>query len=164
MNASDYAIQLQHNLEPHKFMWLWMKYVAGVNDTYHCTNCLRGKYGLLLSKHNLALAATSTLELDEQPTGSYAFIYVCGVLKRGYPRTNYPHNLHAVIRPCPGSVDEFQFENWRLRVTNGEFAPIPNEFDLPARYQILPPEFTRCRIFRWAVLSTLNTKNKTELE
>ncbi len=164
MNATDYTIQLQHNLEPHKFMWLWMKYVAGVNDMHHCTNCLRGKYGLLLSKHNLALAATPTLELDEQPMGSYAFIYVCGVLKRGYPRTNYPHNLHAVIRPCLGNVDDFQFENWRLRVTNGAFAPIPNELDLPARYQILPPEFTRCRIFRWAVLSTLNTKNKTAME
>jgi hypothetical protein len=149
-------IQLKHNLESDKFMWLWMKYVSGVNDQYHCTNCIRGKYGRLLSKHNLALPSTPTLNLDEQSSGSYSFIYICGVLKKGYPRTNYPHNLHAVIKPCSGSSDELQFENWILNATNGVFEPIPGEPDLPAKYRSLPPEFTTCRIFRWAVCSTLN--------
>jgi len=157
-------IQLKHNLESDKFMWLWMKYVSGVNDQYHCTNCLRGKYGTLLSKHNLALMSTPTLNLDEQSSGSYSFIYICGVLKKGYPRTNYPHNLHAVIKPCAGSSDEFQFENWNLVATNGVFVPIPGELELPPRYRRLPPEFTTCRIFRWAVCSTLNTDKKTNVE
>jgi hypothetical protein len=157
-------VELQHNLEPTNFMWLWMKYVSGVNHQYHCTNCLRGKYGKLLSKHNLALTTTPTLNLDEQSSGSYAFIYICGVLKKGYPRTNYPHNLHAVIKPSAGSNDELQFENWNLGVTNGVFEPIPGELDLPPRYRSLPPEFTTCRIFRWAVCSTLNTDKQTNPE
>lgn len=153
---STNLVQLQHNLEPERFKWLWMKYVTGVNDQYHCTNCLRGKYGRLLSKHNLDLKSTPCISLNEQPSDSYAFIYICGVLKKGYPRTNYPHNLHAVIKPCAESSDQLQFENWILGVTNGVFEPIPGEMELPALYRRLPPEFTTCRIFRWAVCSTLN--------
>ena len=38
-------VELCHNLEPDAFMWLWMKYVHGLNDRYHCTNCLRDWYG-----------------------------------------------------------------------------------------------------------------------
>ncbi|MCY2977214.1 MAG: hypothetical protein NTU79_00930 [Planctomycetota bacterium] len=163
-DTSSNPIELRHNLEPDRFMWLWMKYVAGVNDQYHCTNCLRGKYGKLLSKHNPALTSTPTLNLDEQFSGSYAFIYICGVLKKGYPRTNYSHNLHAVIKPCAGSIDAFQFENWELGVSNGVFERIPCELDLPARYRSLAPEFTTCRIFRWAVCSTLNAGKKTNVE
>jgi hypothetical protein len=94
----------------------------------------------------------------------FSYIYICGVLKKGYPRTNYPHNLHAVIKPCTGSIDEFRFENWRLGVTNGVFEPIPSELDLPPRYRSLPPEFTTCRIFRWAVCSTLNDDKKAIAE
>jgi hypothetical protein len=161
MSDTESAIQLHQNFEPARFMWLWMKYVSGVNDQYHCTNCLRGKYGKLLSKHNLALASNTTLILNEQFVDRYSFIYICGVHKKGYPRTNYPHNLHAVIRPSFGTADVFQFENWHLSVTNGVFQPIPNENDLPERYRSLPPEFTTCRIFRWAVCSTLNSDKKT---
>jgi hypothetical protein len=49
-------------------------------------------------------------------------------------------------------------------VTNGVFEPIPSESDLPKQYQTLPPEFTTCRIFRWAVCSTLNTNKNTNAE
>lgn len=144
-------IQLHHNLEPDKFMWLWMKYVTGVNDTKHCTNCLRGKYGKILSKHNDSLAARPKITLDEQPRDSFSAIYICGVIKKGYPRSNYIHNLHAVVRPSGGKSDTFQFENWELSVINGFFEPIPAETDLPSQYRYLPPSFTTCRIFRWAV-------------
>ncbi len=140
-----------------------MKYVTGVNDKYHCTNCLRGKYGKTLSKHNEQLATTSVVLLDEMPLESYSAIYVCGVINRDYPRTNYVHNLHAVIRPFQGQCDEFSFENWHLKVKNGFFDPIPSENDLPEQYRSLPLEFTTCRIFRWAVCSALNI-NMSEME
>jgi len=156
VNPPTNEIQLLHNLEPNEFKWLWMKYVTGINDEKHCTNCLRGKYGKLLSKHFPRLAATKTLTLDEQPLGSFAAIYICGVIKRGYPRSNYAHNLHTVIRKSMGNTDCFEFENWRLEVINGVFESIPGEQDLPTKYQELPPEFTTCRIFRWAVCSDLN--------
>jgi hypothetical protein len=97
------------------------------------------------------------------PLESYSAIYVCGVINRGYPRTNYVHNLHVVIRPSLGQCDEFSFENWHLNVKNGIFEPIPGENDLPEQYRSLPLEFTTCRIFRWAVCSTLNI-NMGEIE
>jgi hypothetical protein len=149
-------VRVSHNLKREKFKWLWAKYVIGVNDQKHCTNSLRGRYSRVLSKHNTALNSTPTLTMDEQPSGSYGFIYICGVISKGYPRTNYPHNLHAVIKPDLGSSDELQFEDWRLRVMNGVFQPIPSEHDLPQVYRSLAPEFTTCRIFRWAVCSALN--------
>jgi hypothetical protein len=133
-----------------------MKYVKGVNDKYHCTNCLRGRYGKNLSKHNDRLATTPVVLLDEMPLQSYSAIYICGVINRGYPRTNYVHNLHAVIRPSLGQCDEFSFENWRLKVKNGIFEPIPSVNDLPEQYRSLPLEFTTCRIFRLAVCSIQN--------
>lgn len=156
MNDLDCAIQLHHNLAPDKFMWLWTKYVTGINDRYHCTNCLRGSYGKRLSKHNPDLGITPTLVLDEQQLGSFSFLYICGVIKKGYPRSNYPNNLHAVIRPVAGQQDYFCFANWRLQVSNGVFEPIPAESELPERYRSLPPNYTTCRIFRWAVCSSLN--------
>ena len=146
-------IRLTHNFEPEKFMWLWMKYVTGVNDKKHCTNCLRGKYGKVLSTHNAQLKCSPLLTLDEQPLGTFSAIYVCGVIKNGYPRSNYEHNLHTVIKPAEGKTDEFRFENWHLKVTNGIFESIPSEADLPQRYRNLQPQFTTCRIFRWAVCS-----------
>ena len=154
------SIELQHNLEPEKFMWLWMKYVTGVNDQKHCTNCLRGPYGKVLSKHNAELTVSPVVALDELQEGSFSSIYICGVIKKGYPQSNYEHNLHAVIQPISGSRDTFEFENWRLSVTNGVFQPIPSEAELPEKYRSLPLEYTTCRIFRWAVCSELNKSDE----
>ena len=144
-------VELCHNLEPDAFMWLWMKYVHGLNDRYHCTNCLRGWYGKKLNKANPDLLDSPELVLDERPSDAYRAIYICGVYKRGYPKTNYPHNLHAAILPSDGARDTFVFENWRLEARNGLLLPIPAEVELPERYRSLPPEYTTCRIFRWAV-------------
>jgi len=151
---------LNHNLEPEKFMWLWTKYVTGINDQKHCTNCLRGPYGKILSKHNEELRASPVVVLDELQEGSFNAIYICGVIKKGYPRTNYEHNLHAAIQPMAGSNDSFLFENWRLTVTNGVFLTIPSEAELPERYRSLGPEYKTCRIFRWAVCSEINNSDQ----
>ncbi len=149
-------ISIIHNLEPQRFMWLWMKYVTGVNDGRHCTNCLRGKYGKLLSKHNQALMEMPELVLDEQPIESYSRIYICGVIKKGYPKSNYLHNVHAAIRLQIGASDLFEFENWTLKINNGILEAIPSELELPKQYRSLPRDYTSCRIFRWAVCSRLN--------
>lgn len=37
-------IEITHNFDPAQFIWLWSKYVTGLNDRYHCTNCIRGRY------------------------------------------------------------------------------------------------------------------------
>lgn len=117
----------------------------------------------MLSKHNPRLRESPVLVLDEAPMDSFDYIYICGVFKKGYPRSNYPHNLHAVIRPLENSSDTFSFENWNLSVTNGVFVPIPTIDQLPLTYKSLPDRFTTCRIFRWAVCSDLNTRQNANL-
>lgn len=148
----DCPIVLEHNLDPQRFMWLWAKYVRGVNDQKHCTNSLLGKYSHRLGGHNTDLQSTVRLVLDEFPPGTISAVYICGVAKQGYRNhENYPHNLHATILPQPGRRDMFSFENWLLKVENGVFDRIPALGELPEVYRKLPDEFTTCRIFRWAV-------------
>jgi hypothetical protein len=89
---------------------------------------------------------------DEQPAGSDRALYVCGVAQKGYrQKRNYPHNLHLPILPAPGRTSEYAFEDWRFTIENGLVLPIPSEAELPERYRSLPPAYTTCRIFRWAV-------------
>lgn len=146
------GIELEHNLLPERFVWLWMKYVTGANDARHCTNVLRGSYSKKLSRHNLDLTGGVPVVCDERPAGSFAALYVCGVAAQGYRRKqNYPHNLHVPIVAASGQTSEFAFEDWRLTIKNGRVLPIPTEAELPERYRSLPPEYTTCRIFRWAV-------------
>ena len=97
------------------------------------------------------MKAMPRLILNERPRESFAAIYLCGVAARGYrDGTNYEHNLHAAVIPVPGETDIFQFEHWRLSVTNGLFTRIPTEAELSTEHRKLPVEFTSCRIFRWA--------------
>lgn len=147
-------IRLTHNLSGDKFVWLWAKYVNGVNDRYHCTNCIRGPYSKRLSKHNRDLAIQPEIAFDEVAPNEFKAIYICGVSNNGYSRkANYVHNLHAAVLQKPGHNDCFTFENWVLSVENGLFLPIPKEKDIPEVYTRLPAAFTTCRIFRWAVVS-----------
>lgn len=154
MNA---PIKLTHNLKSDRFVWLWAKYVNAVNDRYHCTNSIRGPYSKRLSKHNPDLHKQCELVLDEVAHDQFKAIYICGVSNKGYARKeNYPFNLHAAVLPGPGKNDRIIFDGWELSVENGLFMPIPTIADLPERYHCLPPAFTTCRIFRWAVCSAVH--------
>ena len=143
---------LHHNLDPKRFVFLWMKYVSGANDRHHCTHSLRGRYSKRLSAHNRELRAGVSVVCDEEPAGSFAALYICGVAKMGYSKKlNYAHNLHLPILHKPGYSQEYSFEDWRVSIDNGIVLAIPAETDMPMKYRTLPPEFTTCRIFRWAV-------------
>jgi len=145
-------IEIVHNFDPSRFMWLWAKYVTGFNDKHHCTNSIRGRYSRKFSKNNPEFAASPFIIMDEQPLGSYRALYICGVSKTGYSRkTNYAHNVHVAIRPEEGTVEDWSFEQWTLRVRNGRLLAVPaSPEELPPEYRVLPPEFTTCRIFRWS--------------
>lgn len=153
MSSPSQSVTLHHNLDPRRFVFLWMKYVRGVNLEHHCTNCLRGPYGKKLSKHNAELASSPRLLLDECLPGSYEALYICGVARQGYrQKQNYPHNLHTAVLPAPGENDVLEFENWKLSIENGRFIKIPGADALPSCLRKLPPEYTTCRIFRFAAL------------
>ncbi len=161
------AVRLTHNLDSRSFVWLWAKYVHAVNDHYHCTNCIRGPYSKRLSKHNPALEKRREITFDEVPSDRFKAIYICGVARKGYAvKKNYPLNLHAAILPQQLAKDALAFDGWKLSIENGIFLPIPKQEDLPERYRSLPPEFTTCRIFRWAVCApgSIEGLNDTEGE
>ncbi len=142
-------IELVHNFDPARFMWLWAKYVSGFNEKHHCTNAIRGRYSKKFNKNNPAF--TGNVNFDEQPPDSYDAVYICGVAKKGYvQKQNYRHNVHAAILPDHGYRDEWSFENWHMRVRNGRFLIIPAAQELPRLYSALPQAYTSCRIFRWA--------------
>lgn len=151
----DYPITITHNLDPSSFVYLWAKYVRGVNLERHCTNCLRGAYSRSLSKpNNPLLKQNTTLVLDEYPVDSFKAVYICGVSSQGYrrrPKANYPHNLHLPIYPQPGVTDTYRFEDWIVEISNGRAGAIPGKDTLPLPWAGLPDEYTTCRIFRWAV-------------
>jgi hypothetical protein len=150
-------IEIVHNFRPEKFKWLWTKYVTGRNDLHHCTNSIRGRYSKKLTRLNRDFS--QTLVLDEMPVNSYSAIYVCGVSAAGYAQhKNYPHNVHLPIEPLPAHEDHWAFEDWTVTIRNGRILPIPSEHEIPLRYRALPPEFTTCRIFRWAVTAQLPSK------
>lgn len=156
------TVEVVHNFDPVQFMWLWAKYVVGFNEKHHCTNAIRGRYSKKFSKNNPAFARSAAF--DEQPTGTYDAIYICGVAKKGYAiKQNYPHNVHAAILPDQGHEEEWTFERWHMTVSNGRFLPIPAAAQvLPVPYDALPCEYTSCRIFRWAACwygqSSIRTK------
>ena len=143
-------IEITHNFEARKFKWLWAKYVRGVDEARHCTNAIKGPYSKRFSKLNPNLGAH--IIFDEQPLNSFTAIYICGVAGLGYAKhLNYPHNVHLALAPAPGEYDAWSFEGWEVTVRNGRVVPIPSERELPIRCRVLGPEFTTCRIFRWAV-------------
>ena len=146
-------IQIGHNFDPAGFMWLWAKYVTGFNEAHHCTHAIRGHYSKNFNKHNPSLLASPPVMFDERPPGSFDAIYICGVSKVGYRhKQNYPHNVHAAIVPKPSVQDHWTFEGWQMTVWNGRLLPIPSVAALPVRLQRLPPDYTQCRIFRWAAM------------
>ena len=146
-------IEITHNFDPARFMWLWTKYVTGFNPKYHCTNAITGAYSKKLWKGNPNLDTQHTIVMDERPEGSYRAIYICGVAKAGYRKgLNYPHNVHVAILPEPRKNADWAFEGWSLRVDGGRFLSIPDTDSLPIHLRQLPPAFTTCRIFRWAAV------------
>jgi hypothetical protein len=144
---------IRHNFTPDDFMWLWAKYVVGFNESYHCTNCLRGPYSARFSKaKNARLAEERTIAFDEY--AGHQAIYICGVARKGYSsKKNYEHNVHLAICPAAGVQSTYQFEGWCVKIENGETLSIPEPDALPRDLQHLPPSFTTCRIFRWAASS-----------
>ena len=150
-------IVIHHNFDETAFKWLWAKYVKAGNLHCHCTACILGSYSKKFSgTSNHELKSQPTIIMDEIDEKLYNAIYFCGVLKKGYLnkdplKNNYRHNVHFAVRPLKGAQDEWNFENWHVKIENGIIVRIPNACELPEKYFTLPysSHFYTCRIFRW---------------
>jgi hypothetical protein len=145
-------ISLVHNFDKNKFMWLFCKYAYVCNPSKHCTNAIRDWYGKKFSKNNPEFLPGTTIVFDEYDNKNWDAIYICGVSKNGYrAHSNYPHNVHAAIIPQNGASDQWEFENWRMNISNGVFERIPTAEEIPQKYLTLDKQYWTCRMFRWAV-------------
>lgn len=147
-------IKIRHNFDETKFKWLWAKYVKEGNVEKHCTACLKGPYSKKFSgASNKNLLSQPELIMDEVPEDDFKAIYFCGVIKKGYPQNNYPHNVHFAIIPEKGTKDIWDFENWHVEIEGGRLSPIPGEKELDQRFFNEPYDahYYTCRIFRWMV-------------
>lgn len=147
-------ITIKHNFDETKFKWLWAKYVKAGNLGKHCTACLKGPYSKKFSgTSNKDLLNQPILAMDEVAIDDYKAIYFCGVLKKGYPKTNYPHNVHFAVLPEDGTTDVWEFENWHVEIENGRLLNIPAESEMDERFFSEPYDehYYTCRIFRWMV-------------
>lgn len=148
------VIKIHHNFDDTKFKWLWAKYVREGNLEHHCTNCLKGKYSSVFSNSsNSNLLSQPVIEMNEVPIGEYKAIYFCGVIKKGYPKSNYNHNVHFAVIPEEGASSHWEFEDWKVDIENGVLSEIPSEDDLDDRFFTgkYDEHYYTCRIFRWMV-------------
>lgn len=150
-------IEIYHNFESSRFMWLWAKYVSAGRIEKHCTGCLVGPYSKKFSGTvNKELTNQTCLLMDEYD--NFEAIYFCGVLKEGYlnknpEKNNYRHNVHFVVLPQPGNSDVWEFENWKVTIKDGILERIPKTFELDDSLFKYPYDahYFTCRIFRWMV-------------
>lgn len=145
-------IELTHNFDGKKFMWLYAKYATGCNPVHHCTGAIKGRYSKRFSRLNPNFKAGQTIALDEFPNLGWDAIYICGVSTNGYRKhENYTHNVHVAIIPQEGHLDHWEFENWVMNVKNARFEYVPSEKEIDKKYLELPERYWTCRMFRWAV-------------
>ena len=145
-------IKITHNFDEKKLKWLWAKYVTKGNNEKHCQACLHGPYSKKFSgTSNKDLLSQPVLVMDEKEPGTYKAIYFCGVVKKGYPKSNYPHNVHFAVLPKDGASDNCSFEDWTVHVDDGIFMRIPSESEIARKYFSIPYDdhYFTCRIFRW---------------
>lgn len=146
------AVELTHNFDGSKFMWLYAKYANGCNPEKHCTNAIRGKYSKRFSRLNEEFKPGQAIVMNEFLPNTWDAIYICGVAKKGYSQhKNYDHNVHVAIIPKEGAKDHWEFEGWRMDLKNGFFEYVISEDELDSQYKSLPSQYTTCRMFRWAV-------------
>lgn len=152
-DSNDFSVTIHHNFDEKKFRYLWAKYVHSGNLEHHCAQCMRGKYSKLFSGYNENLISQPVLDMNEVRVSDYKALYFCGVFKQGYPRTNYPHNVHFIVIPEKGATAHWEFENWKVDIENGRLSAIPEESDLDDRFFKEPYDehFYTCRNFRWMV-------------
>lgn len=118
------------------FRWLWLMYVHGFNERYHCQACLRGHKTKKMHYDRPTSGAPfhASFSLDEYQS---PYIYLCGVTAR------YDANLHVAFTPTDQEGFTIEDPRLSLEITNARQVPIwPVDADVPK-------EFSRCRNFQF---------------
>lgn len=91
------------------WMYLWLKYITGVNLNVHCAKSLLGIYSKKINAKNKKFS----IELDED---TVEYFYLCGVT-RPYIWKN---NFHLAFKKKDGEKFEYVFNGTKVIVENAE--------------------------------------------
>lgn len=124
------------------WMYLWGKYVNGVDLENHCAKCLLGKYSKKINKDTKEV---KNLVLDE---GSSKIFYLCGVTK---PYV-WEDNFHLALRYKEGCNIKINKKSIYLELENAEELPIDFDINNCEHEKKTKKEYSTCRNWQFAYL------------
>lgn len=124
------------------WMYLWGKYVTGVNLEKHCAKSLIGKYSSKINKNN---KLSSDIILDEYNSNIF---YLCGVSKP----YKWNENFHLAIKYSEGDNIIVDRNGLYLEIENAKEIEINFDKSKYNHKNIDKKEFYTCRNWQFAVM------------
>lgn len=122
------------------WMYLWGKYVTGINLDNHCAKSLEGYYSKKIDKNK---TLESNLKLDEFDSNIF---YLCGVTKP----YKWNENFHLAIRCKEGNNIVINRNGLYLEIENAEELPIVFDINKCNHSKRNKKEFSTCRNWQFA--------------
>lgn len=144
---------IEYAIFKHRYRYLWLKYVHGVNLKEHCIRCLRGPREPQVRN---GVARLDNITLHEAPA-----YYLCGVEEH----FTWAKNLHIAFREKEGSVIDLDNDFVKCRIIDAEEIPISTQYIDWSLPQADDPRFNTCRNWQFAnMCAALTLDNKSEMK
>jgi hypothetical protein len=126
------------------YRFFWAFYVTGYDPTRHCQPCFLGTPSTQINPANAR--SGRDYQMDERKT--FPYLYICG-FAAGPKALRGERNFHLALKPEEGAgASGVTYNGYTVSVTSAVSLSIP---ELPAGWNGLPSEHTRCKNFRFAV-------------
>ena len=122
------------------WMYLWGKYVTGINLDFHCAKSLEGYYSKKIYKDK---ASESDIKLDEYNSNIF---YLCGVSKP----YKWNDNFHLALRYKEGNNLIINRNGLYLEIENAEELPIIFDINKCNHKNKYNKNFATCRNWQFA--------------
>ena len=136
------CITIKTFINNREWMYLWGKYVTGINLNAHCAKALKGEY---TKKINKEMDAAFNIKLDEADSKIF---YLCGVTKP----YKWKDNFHLALRYKKGSHITVSRNGLYLEVEDAEELPICFDLDKCNHEKKDKKEYATCRNWQFAYL------------
>lgn len=134
---------VEHKLTGFRFFWL--KYVNGIDTRHHCALSLKGQLSKRVNRE-MGLNRQDFLVEAHLPGKVWRGpLYLCGVSGR------WDNNFHLAFEATEdgsGEIRKPTFNGHEVIVTGARELAIPA---LPPDFRGLPPKFTTCRNYQFAI-------------
>lgn len=124
------------------WLYLWGKYVTGINLEVHCAKSLKGNYSKKIVKNK---STRENIKLDEYNSNIF---YLCGVSKP----YKWNENFHLALRYKPGNNITIERNGLYLEIENAEEIPIVFDIDKCNHENKYKEEYSSCRNWQFAYL------------